>query len=685
MPLHWETFHSQDLLSDVADYRLSRPLVHTTSAASQPWWSALVELQDISIREFEERAQSRFPDYLVIPVDYDAADRDRVEETQFVSIFARKPLLDAFNRHASDYSVIGLTLGTTVAASDLPDVDTSDDDSNHRKIIEVPEGTVITAVIDDAIAFAHNLFRDGLVSSRVEFATILSGSPEQLSGGRASGRSYSKAQIDVLLQEYTTNGLLDEPAFYAAVGLVNARSKTLSAVALRRSHGTHVMALAAGYSMRNAPSNRPIICALLPSRVTEDSTGQNTLPSFKLALKRLCNQAARFRLPDKSKPPVIFNFSYGNFAGPHDGTSRIDRVIDRYFGPQAKKHDANQTRQIVLPAGNGNISRIHAALNLQNAKSKLKGPSWKLDFVAQPDDRTSSHLQMWMPYHATNPPPRFVGVRVTVPSGPTSKTVYVSGNTGQRLVDEQGQEVARLTYRFDGGHTRRGVMTFSINPTAHQSAIDLARAGRWRIDITSCDMGSSDDVQIWIERDETLPGFLPGGRQGYFNNADYVYFNALGAPLPVDPTGTTSPILRAGTLSGYACGKTPMVVAGFTQSNRLLSDYSAAGPITPSRGRKKANRLGPDAAALADDSPVLTGVLSAGSSSGSLTRMGGTSVAAPRVARLAVQMTSEGVETDRNWLRSLAEAEDPDNKVPITRTGGGQVDISVDFDWPERG
>ncbi|UWS06002.1 hypothetical protein K4K94_18010 (plasmid) [Phaeobacter inhibens] len=252
------------------------------------------------------------------------------------------------------------------------------------------------------------------------------------------------------------------------------------------------------------------------------------------------------------------------------------------------------------------------------------------------------------------------------------------------MVDEQGQG-RTPDYRFDGGQTRRGGDDLQHQSTAHQSAIDLARAGRWQLDITSCDMGSTDDVQIWIERDETLPGFLPGGRQGYFNNADYVYFNALGAPLPVDTAGTTSPIHRAGTLSGYACGKTPMVVAAFTQSNRLLSDYSAAGPITPSRGKKKANRLGPDAAALADDSPVLTGVLSAGSSSGSLTRMGGTSVAAPRVARLAVQMTSEGVETDRNWLRSLAEAEDPDNKVPITRTGGGQVDISVDFGWPERG
>ena len=53
--------------------------------------------------------------------------------------------------------------------------------------------------------------------------------------------------------------------------------------------------------------------------------------------------------------------------------------------------------------------------------------------------------------------------------------------------------------------------------------------------------------------------------------------------LAVDPPGSDCPIHRAGTLSGFATGATPIVIAGFTESNGHISGYSAAGPISPTQ------------------------------------------------------------------------------------------------------
>ncbi|NOR62182.1 MAG: S8 family serine peptidase [Rhodobacteraceae bacterium] len=671
MDLYWKTVHQTHKMNHIADYRLSRNPRQKSEDPDTLWWSVLVDLSEVSIDEFESRARSAFPGTILIPNDYDTQERSEILTNQVVSIFAQRPLLNAINEDAKRFSVDGILLGSVVKPEHL-NFDVSSSQCYGRKI-PVRKGAVITAVIDDGIAIAHNLFRGGPVSTRIEFANILTISPT--GSGKTYGRVFDKEEIDALLEECTTNGFLDEQKFYTRVGLLDAFDKEFSSVALRRSHGTHVMALAAGYSMVKAPNDRPIICALLPSKVTEDSTGQNVLPSLALALKRLQKQAAQFRLPDNSRPPVVVNFSYGNYGGPHDGTSLIDRLLDQYFGPSHReKYD--QEMRLVLPAGNANLNRIHAELNFDG---KAEKQTQVLNFLALPDDRTSSHVQMWMPYVGDAPIPPLVSVRVTVPSGPQSETVLVSDDTWQSLCDDKGQELARLSYGFEQGETQRGVITFSMNQTASLESSILARAGVWRIEIIPNKIGIDQSINAWVERDETLPGFLPGGRQGYFNNADYVRFDKFGAPLPVDPPHSHSDIRRAGTLSGYACGDAPMVIAAYTESNRLLSDYSAAGPISPPRDALEPNRLGPDAAARADDSPVLTGVLSAGSSSGSLVRMGGTSVAAPHVTRMAVLAISQGEPADRKWLWKTAESNRQGSQASPTRTGGGYVDVKIEF------
>jgi hypothetical protein len=670
MDLHWVEVPFSDLTDHITDFRLTRPRDIYPGAHKKHWWSALIDLRDTSINEFSRQAEAAVPGTLLIPNDYTPAERAAIEKQQLVTIYARTSLLRKINGNANAFGVASVVLGSITPPHHLDF--NAPDKQKKAPVIRVDSGTVVMAVIDDGIAFANNLFRSSNITSRVEHVSILSAEPG--SGGKRVnvGRALAKPEIDELLASCTTCQLLDEELFYRKAGLIDYYDRTFSPAGLRTSHGTHVMGLAAGHAMTGSPDNRPIICAILPSRVTEDVSGQNLLPSLALALKRLKRQAARFQLPDGEPAPVVFNFSYGNFAGPHDGTSNIDRLIEQYF-----QDPSGQTMRMVLPAGNGNLTRTHARITLD---PKAPSRTHELDLMALPDNRTASHIEMWMPFCEQTPARKAASVRVTPPGGPESGPVSPPGETYQMLIDGSGREIARLSYRLAPAPTLRGVIVLSFNPTANLNETALAPSGTWKIAVTPHEHEPDKKIEVWVVRDETLPGFRPAGRQSYFDNACYRRFDSLGGPLAVDPPDTDCPVRRAGTLSGFACGSAPLVVAALTQSNGLLSDYSAAGPITPERDKAVANRLGPDASAKGDDSPVLRGVLSAGSRSGSMVRLNGTSVAAPRVARFTSAGLASGANGDRCWLWSEAEKEDPlfpGQKPGVTRTGGGRLDIPV--------
>lgn len=672
MEFNWQKEAPTAQIDLILDFRLKLHHVLSPQTSETAWWSVLIGLQETSIDAFLEATGAHFRQDILIPDDYSIDDRNKVEEVQYIACFARASFLNALNTGElgdNVYSqVSSLTLGTIsnqdyLALEAEPQVTRAPD-------IKVPKNTVLTAVIDDGIGFAHNFFRKDLTKTRVAFANILSASTK--GGGVSVGRVLNEKQINHLLERNTYAGLLDEDRFYDEAGLRLSSDGTLSTVALRRSHGTHVMGLAAGYEMSASPDDRPILCALLPAQVTADSTGQNLAPMLALAFKRLTRQASRFVLPNGKRPPVVFSFSYGNFSGPHDGTSPVEEEFARYFSCEK-----DQVRRLVLPVGNGNLSQTHGQITFDKSPREL-------DLLLHPEDRTPSFIEMWMPYAGQAPLPPLVEVVVVAPNGAESKPVRVSGKTDQVLYNSEGQEVARLAYRFVKRPTKRGVIILATAPTASHTSSKVAPSGQWKIKFKPLKIKKKDSVEVWIARDEAIPGFGTGSRQSYFNNADYVRFDAYGAPLAVDPPASDSPVKRAGTQSGIATGAEPLVVAGFAQSNRLLVDYSAAGPVTPKRGDKHADRCGPDAAAKTDDSPILRGVLSAGTHSGSVVRMDGTSVAAPRVARLVVSAVANGKKGDRCWLWQKAKdtpyqpiGGDVPNK---TRTGGGQVNIKVPFD-----
>lgn len=656
----------------VTGFRLSRQMPDPNRELDD-WWIAVVNLADTSIDAFEERVSGVFKDRsLLIPVEYDAEERGEVQKDQAVVLFARVPVLLALNMFQNEFGVTGILLGTAVPRDELS-FELSE--TKPLEIVKVPEKSVVMAVIDDGMAIGHNLFRDGMTSSRVHMAYVM----HSMGGGHphTRGRCIEKPEIDAALVTHTHNGLLDEASFYHELDIINHGDDVFSPAALRRSHGTHVMSMAAGYDMGDAKGKRrPILCAMLPPLVTQDTTGQDLRPSLALAFRVLVRHARRFRLPDGSYAPVVFNFSYGNFAGPHDGTGAITQLIEREM-----RRFPKQEKRILLPAGNGNLSRTHARVTFD----KSQPDEVTLRMMVLPDDRTASFVEMWMPWSATNtPPPNHVRVRVTSPDGQTSAPVDVTSPGPTVLPDDNGNPIAELVYAFHSLPTQRGAITLSLNPTASlNGSAPLAPSGQWEIHLERVDLKADEAVEVWIRRDDTLPGFPPHGRQSYFSNACYQRFDAIGRPLAVDPPGSDCPVRRAGTLNGFADGVSPIVLGAFVDQNGEMSDYSAAGPITPTRGNPVANREGPDASVRADDSLVRLGTIGAGSASGSMLRQGGTSTSTPLAARYLADGLAGGAAGDRAWLSAQAAASDPSipGPTPIaTRTGGGRLDVTFRFE-----
>ncbi|MDU8928211.1 S8 family serine peptidase [Alisedimentitalea sp. MJ-SS2] len=672
MMLSWRNTPDVNVLDPVTDFRLSMPDSHFPSDPVETWWSVLIEIENTSIDKFEAALSEHASD-LLIPVAYDATDRAKVRLLQPVTIFARKALIDVLNQIENPYGVVSLRLGAVTPERFLD----HDATSSSMKRVTVSDDAVVMAVIDDGIAIAHDLLRKDRTETRVEHATIFEADPRKIDSHCSIGRALNREDINGILRDCTHNGLLNEESFYAQSGQVDLKAQVVSTVAQRVSHGTHVAAIAASQPMQHADDKRPVICAVLPSRVVEDTTGLDLLPILYLAFHILSKQAGRFHIHNKGPAPVVFNFSFGNTGGPHDGTGLFAGMFDHFFGVDSDMAKRGQKAWITLPVGNSNLGRMHAEASDGTADMAL-------DLMVQPDDHTPSNIQVWLPTSAEDNQPDFATVHVTVPGSGQRGAIQTQPGQSVSLTNDAGEEIARLAYQYIGGRTKRGLVTLTLSPTADLDRDPvLAPAGLWQLEIVRNDGAPDGVIHAWVRRDETLPGSRSGGRQAYFDDLGYVRFDRFGAPLATDPPASDCPVRRAGTLSGFACGPEPIVVAGYSEREAELSGYSSAGPLNPRGEAPGLDREGPDLAAKSDDSYLLRGVFSAGSRSGSWVRLSGTSVASPRVARAAADGIHDGSGDGRGWSHAAAKRHpfDLDPDTERSRAGAGGITIPI---WSER-
>jgi hypothetical protein len=535
-------------------------------------------------------------------------------------------------------------------------------------------GVVVMGIIDEGIAFGHERFRRSVEDSRVEYAWIQDGQCEVDVQGFHYGRELQKTDryvngtliegIDTLLKSCTHNGLLDEDLFYRRAGLIDFNRPGHKAAAQRVAHGTHVMDLACGKSESPTFDARPIVCVQLPTATVADTSGLGLQRYMLDAVSYILERAEAIQRDRQcGRLPVVINFSSGILAGPHDGTHPIETALDAIIAGRQPPID------IILPAGNSHLSRVHVRAKL--APSGAGNPV-ELQWCLLPDDKTCSYLEIWLPRGC----PGGVELRVVPPNGETSPPLpNAAGNCLQW--SPGGQGLCRVYYEHIADPTNGVRYTIAVLPTAFEDKpfAQLAPSGVWKIQLNNTTDHEIDDVHGWIQWDDRPIGYPQTGRQSFFTDSTYQRF-AETSGEEIDEDNNTSVIKRGGAMNAIATGSETIAIGGFYRQELTAAKYSAGGPLPA-----HCDRVGPDALAVSDTSKVRRFILAAGTRSGSKVGMNGTSVAAPQIAReIAKRRAAGDRRRGRDIVKEIAQKQEckykdqrPDAPPP-ERGGWGRIE-----------
>jgi Subtilase family len=558
--------------------------------------------------------------------------------------------------------------------------------SSERRATSPGGANVVVGIIDDGIAFGHERFRDKSRKTRIASIWLQDGFPECDSFDY--GREINQDSINRCIEKCTHKGGFEEDTFYRLMGVGEFTQQGHKPVMWRKAHGTHVLDLAAGPQPKVGelsplammyPDWR-IICVQLPVATTADTSGASLAANVVDGIWHILNRSS----PDDGAtyPNVVINLSYGMLAGPHDGTSHLECAIDDITS--FWEHATGAKVSVMIPSGNSHLSRIHACIerhHFDRGNGCVDLP-WRI----LPDDRTPSYLEVWLPHRSTRDASP-VELMIVPPDGDESDWIG-SSNPVVRLTPENSDDVVcQASYEYVPA-SGRALFLVIVGPTASLPAVvekrSLATApfGLWKVKLRRTNLHENDKVNAWIQRDDTPFGYRTGGRQSYFDDPFYRRFDAAGREIEDDhpsdkikidsgagEKGHDSIVKRAGSMNALATGVSTIVLGGLLGKEQRLAKYSAGGPIELKMGEKSPHRHGPDAVAVSDDTAVRAGTLAAGTRSGSMVAMNGTSVAAPLITRWIAVEFAAGRAGDRRAVRALAAANASENPVVANASG----------------
>lgn len=580
-------------------------------------------------------------------------------------------------REAGKRLLIGPPLRLRALASDGP-AEAEDDDAPGPDLTpavapgHIPGDAVFVAVIDDGFALAHARFRKPGGASRIAAYWDQEADHEGPLSALPFGRELRGAEIDAALARAGgPSGALaptatDEGAFYADPALAPFFPHRAGGLPGAVSHGTVVLDLAAELEPGADPDKRPLIAVRLPRSSVQDTTGAEVKPLL-IAGVRYALAAAR-RAAGRRDVKLVICISYGVFAGAMDGDSTLERALDAIL-------EAEDGRvAIVLPSGNGRLDQAVARLGL-SAEAPAASLTWRI----QPDDRTPSFLQIWgsEALEAAD-----LTLRVTPPGGPQSPPLRLGAAQTRWLRDGASvtAELASVEPRGAGGG--RALM-LSVRPSETMrparpffppEARSCAPAGAWRLELSAPGLAAGEAVEVLLraQRDDSLSGFPPSGRQPYFpfpSAAEQEVW--LADRRLADPAQGDATVRLDATLNAFATGRHVVVAGACAAATGAPSWYSAGGPV------RTQGRDGPDLLAPSDRSAIRAGVIGAGFGSAARFPVSGASVAAPQAAQRLAAALGAGMSVPggaRGLARSLAAADEAaagwPGPAPSSRRGG---------------
>ncbi|MEA2881227.1 MAG: hypothetical protein QOH32_446, partial [Bradyrhizobium sp.] len=328
-------------------------------------------------------------------------------------------------------------------------------------------------------------------------------------------------------------------------------------------------------------------------------------------------EAIHFIVQQAGHRPLVFNLSMGRHGGPHDGTQLVERALDWLMR-------SRRATAFVQSTGNYNLRRVHSCGRLRS------GEEIELPFQVNPGDDTPNELEVWYPGGDV------FGLRLVAPDDPKIVEVPLGG---KEAVNTHGRRTGTLYHRARDPNNSDN----HINLFQYQNA----PSGVWKVMLRGIDVVDGR-YHAWLERD-------PGCK-------------TCQAQFPPDHS------VRETTTGSICNGFLTITVGAYDGQDpaRPLAPFSSSGPTRD--GRVKPVVLAPGMRILAARSHPKSGPAPL------LTRMSGTSMAAPHVTGTIALMFEAGGALDIVRLRqALFDALAPANledSLDRDRAGYGFLDTA---------
>lgn len=524
----------------------------------------------------------------------------------------------------------------------------------------------LAAVIDDGIGFLNARFRKDRGKSRIKAVWLQA--PERVAdpdgetlGDVVCGRVLRGVDIDAHL---AAGG--DEAEVYRQINRALLPVTDGALTNRRTAHGTHVLDLAAGAApwACDPLTAVPILAVQLPPASVRETAGRRMEAYLVQGLRWIMAEALRLA-NGTDVPPVVVNISLGSLAGPGDRHA----FLADWFAYEVARHSrltGGGKLRLVIAYGNARLARLVAR------DAMRRSHPLELLWRVLPDDHSSSHLELRVDTNLV------AGLKLTLAppaaSGLPALTVdWPAACNGWRLSGPDAAPMAAVVAVTEAGG--QSLLHLTLGPTVAIGALPPVAPGAWQVVLRTTE---AEPVRVTarVQRDDTPPGYHTLGRQSWLDHPQGWDWDpeARGylAPRPArDAPGC--PVTREGTCVAYAGAEDPSIL--FVGAARPVT--GRPGEVQPARySSEGAGHLarpgeseGPTLVALGDDGALLPGRRGAAVVSGSVTRMSGTSMAAPEVARallryfLATPPKAQTEHAERQALVGTADWGAPDRRM----------------------